>query len=106
MEIVFQGSNVVAGTYHPMHLHGHSFYVVGWGFGNFDENSDPLRYNLVDPPLQNTVSVPKNGWVAIRFEASNPGMLQALMSSIKKKKTLETANLHTKEIIFLNIAIN
>ncbi|RVX06984.1 Laccase-14 [Vitis vinifera] len=74
VEIVFQGSNVVAGTYHPMHLHGHSFYVVGWGFGNFDENSDPLRYNLVDPPLQNTVSVPKNGWAAIRFKASNPGV--------------------------------
>ncbi|RVW45372.1 putative laccase-5 [Vitis vinifera] len=55
----------------PCHLHGHSFYVVGWGFGNFDENRDPMRYNLVDPPHQNTISVPKNGWVAIRFEASN-----------------------------------
>ncbi|RVW22065.1 putative laccase-9 [Vitis vinifera] len=64
----------ISGTYHPMHLHGHSFYVVGWGFGNFDENSDPLRYNLVDPPFQNTVSVPKNGWAAIRFKASNPGV--------------------------------
>ncbi|WKA11166.1 hypothetical protein VitviT2T_028692 [Vitis vinifera] len=35
---------------------------------------DPLHYNLVDPPHQNTISVPKNGWVAIRFEASNPGV--------------------------------
>ena len=104
VEIVFQGTNLVGGAIHPMHLHGHSFYVVGWGFGNFDENRDPLRYNLVDPPHQNTISVPKNGWVAIRFEASNPGMLQALMSSMKKK-TLETANLHTKEIFFLNITI-
>ena len=97
VEIVFQGTNLVVGTRHPMHLHGYSFYLVGWGFRNFDKNRDPLRYNLVDPPFQNA---------AIRFEASNPGMLQALMSSIKKKKTLETANLHTKEIIFLNIAIN
>ncbi|RVW64671.1 Laccase-22 [Vitis vinifera] len=37
VEIVLQGTNLVAGVTHPMHLHGHSFYVVGWGFGNFDE---------------------------------------------------------------------
>ena len=85
VEIVFQGTNVLAATHHPMHLHGYSFYVVGWGFGNFDGNKDPLRYNLVDPPLQNTISVPSKGWVAIRFEASNPGMLQEFMSSIKEK---------------------
>ncbi|RVW45339.1 putative laccase-9 [Vitis vinifera] len=82
VEIVFQGTNVLAATHHPMHLHGYSFYVVGWGFGNFDGNRDPLRYNLVDPPFQNTISVPSNGWVAIRFEASNPGMFQALMSVV------------------------
>ncbi|KAJ9675372.1 hypothetical protein PVL29_024349 [Vitis rotundifolia] len=58
------------------------FYLVGWGFGNFDKNRDPLRYNLVDPPLQSTISVPTNGWAAIRFEASNPGMLQALMGVV------------------------
>ncbi|XP_034676688.1 laccase-15-like [Vitis riparia] len=74
VEIVLQGTNLVAGVTHPMHLHGHSFYVVGWGLGNFDENWDPLHYNLVDPPHQNTISVPKNGWVAIRFQASNPGV--------------------------------
>ncbi|CBI18293.3 unnamed protein product, partial [Vitis vinifera] len=85
VEIIFQGTAVLAETHHPMHLHGYSFYVVGWGFGNFDGNRDPLRYNLVDPPLQNTISVPSKGWVAIRFEASNPGMLQEFMSSIKEK---------------------
>nr|GMD50095.1 Laccase-14 [Ipomoea batatas] len=73
VEIVFQGTNLVAGIDHPMHLHGHSFYVVGWGFGNFDKNKDPLNYNLVDPPLQNTIAVPKNSWTAIRFKANNPG---------------------------------
>ncbi|KAL6316688.1 hypothetical protein AAG906_019619 [Vitis piasezkii] len=74
VEIVFQGTNLVGGTNHPMHLHGHSFYVVGWGFGNFDENRDPLHYNMVDPPQQNTIYVPRNGWATIRFEASNPGV--------------------------------
>ncbi|KAG6774401.1 hypothetical protein POTOM_021754 [Populus tomentosa] len=74
VEIVFQGTNVAAGTDHPMHIHGTSFYVVGWGFGNFDKDKDPLRYNLVDPPLQNTITVPKNGWSVIRFKATNPGV--------------------------------
>nr|GMD52164.1 laccase-14-like [Ipomoea batatas] len=74
VEIVFQGTNLVAGIDHPMHLHGHSFYVVGWGFGNFDKNKDPQNYNLVDPPLQNTIAVPKNSWTAIRFKANNPGV--------------------------------
>ncbi|KAL2467973.1 Laccase-14 [Forsythia ovata] len=74
VEMVLQGTNLVAGIDHPMHLHGFSFYVVGWGFGNFDEDKDPLNYNLVDPPLRNTIAVPINGWTAIRFKANNPGV--------------------------------
>ncbi|KAI3496834.1 hypothetical protein L1887_39212 [Cichorium endivia] len=74
IEVVFQGTNLVAGLDHPMHLHGYNFYVLGWGFGNFDEKKDPLTYNLVDPPYRNTVIVPINGWAAIRFKAHNPGV--------------------------------
>ncbi|KAJ9675318.1 hypothetical protein PVL29_024319 [Vitis rotundifolia] len=75
VEIVFQGTNVMnAAENHPMHLHGYNFYVVGNGTWNFDNSADPTRYNLVDPPEVNTVGVPKNGWVAIRFRADNPGV--------------------------------
>ncbi|KAF7820362.1 laccase-15-like [Senna tora] len=74
VELVLQGTNLLAGTEHPIHLHGHSFYVVGWGFGKFDEDKDPFKYNLVDPPYQNTITIPKNGWVSIRFRAKNPGV--------------------------------
>ncbi|KAI3757433.1 hypothetical protein L6452_04970 [Arctium lappa] len=74
VELVFQGTNLVAGIDHPMHLHGHSFYVVGWGFGNFKRSRDSLNYNLVDPPLMQTIAVPQNGWTAIRFKADNPGV--------------------------------
>ncbi|XP_078172614.1 putative laccase-9 [Carex rostrata] len=74
VEIVFQGTNVLGSAEnHPMHLHGHSFYVVGKGFGVFNKK-DPLSYNLVDPPYENTIGVPKNGWAAIRFTAKNPGV--------------------------------
>ncbi|KAK3439620.1 hypothetical protein EUGRSUZ_C04047 [Eucalyptus grandis] len=75
VEIVFQGTNLLdQSEYHPMHMHGHSFYVVGVGFGNFDNETDPQMYNLVDPPKVNTFGVPKRGWAAIRFRANNPGV--------------------------------
>ncbi|KAL5560066.1 hypothetical protein UlMin_036277 [Ulmus minor] len=74
VEVVFQGTNLVAGIDHPMHLHGFSFYVVGYGFGNFEEEKNILGYNLIDPPLLNTVIVPINGWTTIRFVATNPGV--------------------------------
>ncbi|GAA0171152.1 oxidase [Lithospermum erythrorhizon] len=74
VELILQGTNVVGGIDHPMHLHGHSFYVVGEGLGNFNKTTDPLRYNLVDPPYMNTFVVPRSGWAAIRFIANNPGV--------------------------------
>ncbi|CAI9770093.1 unnamed protein product [Fraxinus pennsylvanica] len=74
VELILQGTNVLASDNHPMHLHGYSFYVVGWGFGNFDPRKDPSRYNLIDPPQQTTVGIPNNGWIAIRFRADNPGV--------------------------------
>ncbi|XP_016513833.1 laccase-14-like [Nicotiana tabacum] len=74
VEIVLQGTNLLGGVDHPIHLHGYSFYVVGLGFGNFDKEKDPLNYNVVDPPLQNTIAIPRNGWAAIRFTANNPGV--------------------------------
>ncbi|GFZ10972.1 laccase 17 [Actinidia rufa] len=42
-------------------------------FGNYDPNTDPKTFNLVDPVERNTVGVPSGGWVAIRFLADNPG---------------------------------
>ncbi|PIN25285.1 Multicopper oxidase [Handroanthus impetiginosus] len=74
VELVLQGTNTVGGIDHPMHLHGYSFYVVGSGIGNFHRDRDTSRYNLVDPPLMETIAVPRNGWTAIRFKANNPGV--------------------------------
>lgn len=74
VELVFQNTNLITGLDHPMHLHGFSFHVVGFGFGKFNKSKDPMNYNLYDPPLMSTVMVPLNGWAAIRFRATNPGM--------------------------------
>ncbi|XP_042416446.1 laccase-17-like [Zingiber officinale] len=74
VEVVLQGTSVLGAESHPMHLHGHNFYVVGRGFGNFDPVDDPSRFNLVDPVERNTVGVPVGGWLAVRFRADNPGV--------------------------------
>ncbi|KAL4334843.1 hypothetical protein GQ457_07G022070 [Hibiscus cannabinus] len=74
VEIVLQATQLGAGGSHPIHLHGFSFYWVGTGTGNFNNQTDPRTFNLVDPPLINTVHVPGRGWVALRFFANNPGV--------------------------------
>ena len=73
VELVLQDLNGSILEDHPFHLHGHNFYVVGRGSGNFNGSHDPGSFNLVDPPMRNTVVLPKAGWVAIRFIANNPG---------------------------------
>ncbi|CAL5097573.1 unnamed protein product [Urochloa decumbens] len=72
VEIVFQGTAILQGDSNPMHLHGHDMFVLAQGIGNFDATKDVARYNLVNPPLKNTVVVPNLGWVAIRFVTNNP----------------------------------
>ncbi|KAL0889878.1 hypothetical protein Bca101_013861 [Brassica carinata] len=76
VEMVIQGTSLGGGGIdHPMHLHGFSFYIVGFGFGNFNVSQDlSSSYNLKDPPYRNTATVPRNGWIAIRFIAKNPGV--------------------------------
>jgi laccase len=73
VEVVFQSTALWQGDSNPMHLHGHDMFVLAQGLGNYDSARDVARYNLVDPPVRNTVLVPRLGWVAVRFVADNPG---------------------------------
>ncbi|CAI0449558.1 unnamed protein product [Linum tenue] len=74
VEVILQDTSILGAESHPLHLHGFNFFVVGQGFGNYDQNKDPAKFNLVDPVERNTVGVPAGGWVAIRFLADNPGV--------------------------------
>ncbi|KAH7135742.1 putative multicopper oxidase, type 1 [Dendryphion nanum] len=58
---------------HPIHLHGHDFYVLGQGVGQFDIKNTPktLKYN--NPPRRDTALLPGNGWLALAFPTDNPG---------------------------------
>ncbi|XP_058184589.1 laccase-12-like isoform X2 [Rhododendron vialii] len=73
VEVVLQGTSIFTAENHPIHLHGYDFYIVAEGFGNFNRKRDTAKFNLVDPPMRNTVSLPVGGWAVIRFVADNPG---------------------------------
>lgn len=74
VQVVLQGTSIIAPENHPTHLHGFNFFGIGKGLGNFDPNKDPKNFNLVDPVERNTIGVPTAGWTAIRFRADNPGV--------------------------------
>lgn len=70
---------------HPFHLHGHDFFVLashssdsGWGSYSpwATEGSSAIapKLNLENPVLKDTVSVPRRGFVVLRFRADNPGL--------------------------------
>ncbi|RZC56482.1 hypothetical protein C5167_015342 [Papaver somniferum] len=72
VELILQDTGTVSTENHPVHMHGYSFYVVGYGSGNY--NPRTAKRNMVDPPYLNTIGVPVGGWAAIRFIADNPGV--------------------------------
>jgi FtsP/CotA-like multicopper oxidase with cupredoxin domain len=59
------------GVSHPIHLHGHDFWVIGQDLGIFNASSTKL--NLVNPPRRDVAILPGNGFLVIAFEINNPG---------------------------------
>lgn len=57
---------------HPIHLHGNSFQVIE--MGTKDQLKSRKTMNATHPPaIKDTVVLPKQGFVRIRFRATNPG---------------------------------
>lgn len=76
VDVILQNANSMnnnTSETHPWHLHGHDFWVLGYGKGKFDIYNDQNKFNLVDPIMKNTVPVHPYGWTALRFQADNPG---------------------------------
>jgi FtsP/CotA-like multicopper oxidase with cupredoxin domain len=57
---------------HPIHLHGHDFYIVGRGTGTWDRSTNGL--NLNNPTRRDTATLPPGGYLLMAFPADNPGM--------------------------------
>lgn len=57
---------------HPIHLHGHDYYILGSGTGVWDGSTTGLNFN--NPTRRDTATLPKNGYLLMAFPADNPGM--------------------------------
>ena len=55
---------------HPFHIHKHSSVVMF--VGKQDQIPDEKKYNKINPIIRDTVTVPENGCLVIRF-ISNKG---------------------------------
>ncbi|KAK5174222.1 laccase, multicopper oxidase, benzenediol:oxygen oxidorectuctase [Saxophila tyrrhenica] len=58
---------------HPIHLHGHDFFVLGQGVGNFSDTAG-ATLNFANPMRRDTAMMPAAGWLAVAFIVDNPGM--------------------------------
>ncbi|KAK4554600.1 laccase, multicopper oxidase, benzenediol:oxygen oxidorectuctase [Recurvomyces mirabilis] len=57
---------------HPIHLHGHDFYVLGTGTTTWTAaEANNLNYN--NPTRRDVAMLPTNGWLALAFQTDNPG---------------------------------
>lgn len=56
---------------HPIHLHGHDFYILAQGTGTYTEGTTTL--NLDNPPRRDTAMLPSGGYLVIAFLTDNPG---------------------------------
>ncbi len=63
---------------HPMHLHGHSFYVLHEGPGAWDNTT---IVNASNPQRRDVQQVRANGHVVLQFDANNPGTLSSHLCS-------------------------
>ena len=74
VDIIFQNAKALGNVseIHPWHLHGHDFWMLGYGEGRLTKG-DEAKFNLKNPPLRNTTVIFPYGWTALRFVANNPG---------------------------------
>lgn len=61
----------VVDAYHPMHLHGHDFYILAQGNGLFVPGL--VKLNLKNPPRRDTATSSGNGYLVLGVKMDNPG---------------------------------
>ncbi|KAF2423419.1 hypothetical protein EJ08DRAFT_451466 [Tothia fuscella] len=55
---------------HPIHLHGHDFWILASGPGTYDSSK---LLNLNNPTRRDTALMPAAGYLVLAFETDNPG---------------------------------
>lgn len=57
---------------HPIHLHGHDFYVLAQAAGA-QWNGDISTLKMDNPIRRDTATLPAQGYLVLAFESDNPG---------------------------------
>lgn len=65
--VVIETTNAVP---HPIHLHGHDFFVLAQGTGTY---SSSAISTLTNPPRRDTAMLPGSGYLVLAFKTDNPG---------------------------------
>ncbi|KAB8290400.1 hypothetical protein EYC80_010833 [Monilinia laxa] len=58
---------------HPIHLHGHDFFVVSQQATTYNAKTAVSTYNLNNPPRRDVALLPSGGYLVLAFETDNPG---------------------------------
>ncbi|KAF6831824.1 extracellular dihydrogeodin oxidase laccase [Colletotrichum musicola] len=59
------------GLAHPIHLHGHDFWVLAQGAGTYDSS---IALQTVNAPRRDVAMLPASGYLVIGFYTDNPGV--------------------------------
>ncbi|KAF2477734.1 laccase precursor [Lindgomyces ingoldianus] len=57
---------------HPIHLHGHDFFILGTGSGQFS-SSNLGQLTFTNPPRRDVAFLPGGGWLVLAYPTDNPG---------------------------------
>ncbi|KAH7139617.1 Cupredoxin [Dactylonectria estremocensis] len=55
---------------HPIHLHGHDYFILAQGTGTYDTS---VALNTQNPPRRDTAMLPASGYLVMAWETDNPG---------------------------------
>lgn len=67
-----EGTPITVNLPHPMHLHGHDFWILGTGVGQFSDVGISAL-NFENPTRRDTEMLPAGGWLVVAFNTDNPG---------------------------------
>ncbi|KQJ87550.1 hypothetical protein BRADI_4g11857v3 [Brachypodium distachyon] len=91
VDIVFQSTTLLQRDSNPMHLHGHDFFVIAQGLGNYNAEMDVEKYNLVDPPPSGLFVTDNPGvWFLHCHYGFHATMGMAVAFEVENGKTLDT----------------
>ncbi|KAB8292934.1 hypothetical protein EYC80_007298 [Monilinia laxa] len=67
------GNPVSVNVPHPIHLHGHDFYILGTGVGTYNNTINGPNLDYDNPTRRDVAMLPAGGWLVLAFQTDNPG---------------------------------